>query len=611
MGLLLYIAQHGASAGGERSLVIDLLLLLAAAGLVTMLLRRLGMSTIPGYLITGAIIGPGTLALITSDENISQMSELAILLLMFTIGMHLDMDAIRTGMVSIIAVGVVSSVLVMAAIWGVSALWVSAPAALAVGMAFAMSSTAVVLGILQTRREVNRVHGRLCIGIAIVQDLLSVVVLALLPLLAVWAGGSPGGVAEKVILTEDLGKVSRLFIAAGFAIGGIAVMLAFGRYVLPRLLKEAARGGGAGGSEELLVVSAAVALGAAVLTTVTGIGPALGSFLAGFMLTSTSFKHQLAGQLSPLRSLFMAVFFTVVGLQMDFSVILGHWWLVGIGLVALMGIKTLVIAFCCWAGGATAPVSLLTGALLSQAGEFSLIVLAAAGTKGIIPDDVAPTLIAVVVLSLIATPMVHTLALRLIPRLARIQPAPWINSVALREPGERLRAKAADAAAAEDTAPSAETPAPVRHGHIIVAGFGIVGRAVADRFEVDGIPYIVVELNPKTVARQTSLGRSIVYGDISNPEVLESAGIDRADAVVLTIPDDDAVLRACQSIRAAKPDIFIAVRTSYLSSAFAATGVGADEVTVAEVATAEAMARQVLRKLTERRALPAATGPVG
>ncbi len=114
-------------------------------------------------------------------------------------------------------------------------------------------------------------------------------------------------------------------------------------------------------------------------------------------------------------------------------------------------------------------------------------------------------------------------------------------------------------------------------------------------------PYIVVELNPKTVARQTTLGRSIVYGDISNPEVLESAGIHRADAVVLTNPDDDAVLRACQAIREAKSEVFIAVRTSYLSSAFAATSVGADEVTVAEVATAEAMARQVLRRMTERR----------
>lgn len=616
------LAQHGGGgAGGGRSPALDLLILLAAAGLVTMLLRRFGFSTIPGYLITGAIIGKSMLGLITDDDNIASISELAILLLMFTIGLHLDLNAIRSGMVSIIAVGVGSTVAVILALWPVGlAFGSSTPTSLAVAMAFSMSSTAVVLGILQARREIHRVHGRLCVGIAVVQDLLSVIVLAVLPPLAVWAGRPPSGASTRLDEAAELSRVGHLFLSAGIAVGALALMLGFARYLLPRLLREATRGGGPGGAEELLVVSSAVALGAAVLTSVVGIGSALGAFLAGFMLASTPFRFQLAGQLSPLRNLFMAVFFTVVGLSMDVQVILDSWWIVGLGLLALLALKGVIIAAACWAGGATAPVSILTGALLSQAGEFSLVVLAAAGPqgKGIIPPETQPTLIAIVVLSLIATPMMRSLAIRLGTRLAWLPTAAWITSPALREPHERRPAPSRTPSPSSSAAPSpTESPAatptgatadgvpsvPVdcpKHGHVIIAGFGIVGRACADRFEVGNIPFVVVELNPSTVRRQTTLGRRIVYGDISNPEVLESVGIHGADAVVLTIPDDDAVLRACHAIKAINPNVFIAARTSYLSSAFMATGVGADDVTVAEVATAESMAKQVIRRLQER-----------
>lgn len=594
------LAQHAATGAG-RSPVLDLLILLAAAGVVTMGLRRLGFSTIPGYLITGAIIGPSALALITDPGNIKLISDLAILLLMFTIGLHLDLGAIRAGMVNIIVVGVATTVAVALALWPIGmAFGLSAPAALTVGMALSMSSTAVVLGMLQARREIHRVHGRLCIGIAIMQDLLAVIVLALLPPIAIWAGQAPGGALVHLRDGPDVSRLGDLLVSAGFAIGGLALMLAFGKYLLPRLLREATRGGGTGGADELLVVSSAVALGAAVLTYLVGIGPALGAFLAGFLLASTPFRHQLAGQLSPLRNLFMAVFFTVTGLAIDPMVILHSWWVVGMGVGVLLLLKFAIVSVGCWAGGATAPVSLMAAALLSQAGEFSLVVVAAAGPRGksIIPGFAEPTLIAIVVLSLILTPMMRALAAALGPRVAKVHPAAWITSPALREPQERRRVAPAAAPAAD--APSDHPPR--QRGHVIVAGYGIVGRAVADRFEVDGVPFVVVELNPATVRRQTTLGKSIIYGDIANPEVLESAGIREADAVVITIPDDDAVLRACHTIKTMNPAVFISARTSFLSSAFMATTVGADDVTVAEVATAEAMAKQVIKRVRERAA---------
>jgi voltage-gated potassium channel Kch len=131
----------------------------------------------------------------------------------------------------------------------------------------------------------------------------------------------------------------------------------------------------------------------------------------------------------------------------------------------------------------------------------------------------------------------------------------------------------------------------------IIAGYGVVGRAIADHLEIQNVPFTIIELNARTVETQQGLGRSVVFGDIGNPEVLEHAGIREVDAVLLTIPDDDAVMRACQMIRVLAPHVFIAARTTYLSTAFQASAAGADDVTISEVATAEAMVKRVLSRL--------------
>ena len=173
------------------SLVRDMLVILGAAAVISVLLHRLRLASIPGYLIVGGLIGslPHSWGLITSQEGVEQIKDIAIILLMFTIGLHLEMEAIRTGMVPILIVGAASTIGTSLLLWPLGMLFhLSAPAALGVAMALSMSSTAVVLGLLQQRKEVHLLHGRLCIGISIMQDMLSIAVLASLPILAVWAG---------------------------------------------------------------------------------------------------------------------------------------------------------------------------------------------------------------------------------------------------------------------------------------------------------------------------------------------------------------------------------------------------------------------------------------
>jgi Kef-type K+ transport system membrane component KefB len=492
---------------------------------------------------------------------------------------------------------------------------------LALAMAVSMSSTAVVLQILQTNREMQKINGRLCVAVSIVQDLLSLVFMAVLPVMAKM-GGMTAPVDGGGMPAHGVGFLPPewpAWLSAVAGIAGIAGLIVIGRRVMPLLLREASRGGV---SELPLVISAAGALIAAGFAAGLGFSPELGAFLAGFLLANTPFRHQLAGQLSPMRDLFMAIFFTAVGLKLQLAVLPGQLHLVIAGLIIVLAAKSLIIALCSWIAGATAPSSVLVGLTLCQAGEFTIVVMTAAAAAGLVSDEAGSVTIAIVVLSLMLTPSMYNLGKVLGPRLSRVRPcailAPGALTEAPHDPDALAHVDAPDAEDAAAESPAEVVPAdgvspevapppqppPKRRKlakYIIIAGYGVVGRSIADRLAVQKIPFCIVDMNRQTVETQRKLHGRAYYGDISNPEVLESAGIEHADAVLLTIPDDDATLRACTVIRNARPDIFISARTSFLSKAFIAQQLGADHVVVEEVATAEMMAREVMARL-ERRA---------
>lgn len=580
------LAEAGHDAAGAR-LVLDLMVILATAAAVATLFRRLKLETIPGYIIAGALVGPHALGLIKDPENVAQISGLATILLMFGIGLMLEVDALRSGMVPILAIGTASTAAFIGLAWP-AATWLGgwpAPAALTVAMAWAMSSTAVALRIMFDRRELRQIHGRICLGVAIVQDLAAVVVLAVLPPIASWAGAGMEGAVGAVDRAADLPAPLRLVGSAAIGIGGVSALLVAGRLVLPRVLREVVREG-QGSSELVLIVSSAIALGSALATGYLGFSPELGAFLAGFMLGFTPFRHQLAGQVAPVRDLLMAVFLTSVGLKIDFRVLIEHWWGIGLGVAGLMLLKGAVLMVSAWAAGATGAVSTLVGFYLFNAGEFALVILGAAADQRILAPEVNAAAVSIAVISLVITPLLVNTAHRLSGRAGRIAPAPWLRASALRESGHGPHP------------PAPGEPSP--YGRVIIAGFGPIGANLAERFRRLGVPHTIIELNPATVRRQTRLGRSIIYGDVTNAEVLESAGIREADAIILTIPDEEAMLRACEIIRQVAPRIFIAVRTNFLSRAILARDKGADHVTVEEMETAQAMEREVVAAIKGR-----------
>ena len=575
--------------GLGSSVVIDLVVILFLSSVVATVFAKLRLEAIPGYLVAGAIAGPHAMGLVRSGEAVEQISQLAVILLMFGIGLHLDASHIGKGMVHVLGIGLVSTLAFTALAFPVC-MWagLEPPVALGMAMALSISSTAILVRVVATRREIRAVHARVGLGTSIVQDLFAVVVLGVLPFLARWAGvETPTTVATGSGLEgwfDTLPTWMELVARTGVSVGGIVVLTTVGHYLLPGAMRIVSA---SGSGELMLVFSAAVGLGAAVSTRVLGFSAEMGAFMAGFLLATTPFRHQLAGQFAPVRDILMAIFFTAVGLNVDPMVIVQHPGLIAAATVGITVLKVLSVGLTGWAMGLTPRSAILTGVYLGNAGEFALVLITAAAAIGLFAPDVTAVIITTVVCSLTISPLLIGPAHRVASGTAHWAMASWVKSDALREtpgPGQ-----------AEGSVHAVST------GHVVIAGFGPVGRAIADRLEVAGVSLVVIELNPNTVQRQSRIGRRrIVYGDVTNEEVLASAGVREASAFVVTVPDEDTALRAVQAVRAMAPSVFIAARTSYLSGSFKAHQLGADHVTVEEVATAETMQREVLVQLRKR-----------
>ena len=556
-------------AAATNGFELDLLIVLACAGLISLLMGRLRIATIPGYLIAGVIIGPSALGLVGSEGGVNELGHYALIVLMFAIGMHMDLRDFKQGLGRSVGVGTLSTLMtgvlvtLIARAAGVG--WETAAVA---GMAMAMSSTAVVLRMLTGRRELSTTHGRMSLGVLITQDMLVIVFLAIIPLLS---GPVLPDVPDPPI--ETGGSLRGAVLGVLFALAAVALLIVLGRVLLPRMLREAARRGGA---EVMLVITASVGLGAAMLTASLGLSPELGAFIAGFLLSSTPFRYQLSGQLMPLRDLLMAVFFTAVGLQVDLQTLEPVWWIVPVGIVGLVGLKFWTIGFSSWIMGVTPSLSIRTGTTLAQSGEFSLVILTIASQQGLVGAEVVAVIVAIVIGSLILTPALIEYA----PVMANLGHAlpgvPWSRGI-------------------RGSVPSSG-PSDQRDT-VIVAGYGPVGRACAERVRERGARVVVVDMNPQTVRTLRAAGEESIYGDISNPEVIERAGIHHVSAVVLTIPDHDAMYRAIRTIHECAPSIPVAVRVATRSSESLARDLGANIVVVEELAAATELSERVLGAL--------------
>jgi CPA2 family monovalent cation:H+ antiporter-2 len=527
-----------------------LVLLLGVAFVFGALAQRLKQSAIIGYLLAGTILGPAFF----DRPTISQWGELGVSLLLFSIGLEFSFRRLRNlGAVALLG-GTLQVVLTLALFALLFAFTAPAGAALAWGAVAAVSSTAIVLRVLMARAEIDSVPGRTALGILLLQDIAVVPLVLSLTLL------SSGGTASDIAL-----HAGRTVAAAG---GLVAVFYVLFYHLIPRVLMRR----GVFADRELVVLLAIVlAFGSSWVAHRLGLSPALGAFLAGMLLAESPFAVQIRSDIGSLRTLFVTLFFTSVGMLADPGWFAANWVEV-LGWLAVVFIgKALIIYGICLMFKMSHAYALASGITLAQVGEFSFVLATVAKDGGLVGADLFALMVSVTILSMFLAPYMVAYARPL---------ADWVLGTVA--PGRRER-PAERAGAAERTT-----------GRCFVVGFGPSGRRVAEALLAQGIAPEVIELNPQSAAAAREIGLHVHLGDASGGEVVAHAGIRGACVVAVTIPDPRSARAIIQNVRVLDPNATVVARCRYHIAEEELRRAGADVVVDEEDMVGQELARQVV-----------------
>lgn len=536
--------------------LLDVVLLLAAAIVLGLLAERLRQSAVIGYLAAGMLLGPSALHMIDSQKEVVAIAELGVAILLFTIGLEFSLTRLRRiGRVALWG-GTLQVVATLLLVGGAClALGIAPREAVALGAICALSSTACVMRVLVDRAELDAMHGRGALGILLLQDV------AVVPL---------------VLLVTTLGREgSAIEIAAGLGRTlGLAVLLIVGfvgvtNLLLPRLLTAAALSK----NRELLILLAAVTcLGSAWCAHAMGLSPVLGTFVAGLLLAESPFATQIRADVGMLRTLFLTLFFTSVGMLADLSWVAEHWPIVVCVAGAITVGKTLLVWAIVRILGQAHRYAVATGLCLAQLGEFSIVLANLAATQKVITEEQLQLVVAVTLVLLFSTPYLISVSVPagcLVERLLRRRVAP------------------------DDEPVESEQ----QRGHVIVIGLGPAGQEVLAALRQVGVDTLGVELNPRTAATLRDSGENVHVGDATRWEILERAGLASAAAVVVTIPDHRAAAVVVRQVRATASRIHVIARARYHIYADELRAAGANVVIDEEQETGRLLGREIAAQL--------------
>jgi monovalent cation:H+ antiporter-2, CPA2 family len=544
----------------------------AAAWVLGLVTQRLGLSPIVGYLLAGIVIGPYTPGFVGNAELAQQLAEIGVILLMFGVGLHFHLkDLLAVKGIAIpgaIGQSLVATLVAMGLFhlfgWPIRA-------GIVLGMAMAVASTVVLLRVLMDREMLNTSHGHVAVGWLIVEDIFTVLVLVMLPMLDPGASGTGGG-AGLMSVGWAIAKLAAL----------VAIVLLAGSKIVPWVLVQVAKLR----SRELftltvLVLSITIAVASA---SIFGASVALGAFLAGMVVAQSPVSHQAAADALPMRDAFAVLFFVSVGMLFDPSFLAEQPLMVASGLAVVLLAKPLAALVIVMLLRYPARTALTVAIGLAQIGEFSFIVAQVSREHGLIPEEGQHVLVATAMISITLNPLLFR-ALDPMERWLRGRPRLWklLNARADKR-SEELNAKSRPRIAA------AEKPLAV------IVGYGPVGRVVDALLRDAGFHTVVIDLNMDTVRSLSASGGSAIYGDATRPEILEQAGIRRAVHLVVTLPHSSSRAPLVQAARELNPAIEVTVRARYLAEREVLKTAGATRAVFEEGEAGIAMARHVMKR---------------
>jgi CPA2 family monovalent cation:H+ antiporter-2 len=531
------MATHGGS-GGEYK---DLVVFLAAAGVVVPLFNRLKISPVLGFLAAGVLLGPDGLArladtapwlawlTISDASQIRSLSELGVAFLLFMIGLELSWERLKAMRRLVFGLGLTQVVICTVGLAAVfMAMGQSLVSAAVLGMGLALSSTAVVMPVMAERGRMGSAAGRSTFSILLAQDLAVAPILITVTVLAAMAqsGATPAGEFDPSVLRPAL----LTLIPAAI---GLALIVVLGRLVLRPMFRSVAKARSQGQGQEMFVAaSLLVVVGAGLAAQAAGLSMSLGALVAGLLLAETEFRREVEVSIEPFKGLLLGVFFVGVGIGLDLDAVAADPVAV-FGLAAGMTLlKAGLIYGVARLWGVKNRTAIETALVLGPAGEFAFVILGAGMVEGIASPDFSRTVMLAATISIFTVPLMALLADRLVRTATPAQPD---------LPAEAMVPQAAE-------------------GQVLIVGFGRVGRLVGEMLTEHDQPFMALDANASTVAMGRSEGAAVFYGDAARAEMLSKCGIDNARAVVVTMDAPSKVDEVVAAVRAVRPDIILIAR---------------------------------------------------
>ena len=532
------------------ALLFDAVVLLTASAIGLLIFRRAGFGSVLGFLAAGIMLGPHGLAIAGQGETLRSFTELGVVFLLFLVG--IEMQPARLWQMRRAVFGLGSAQVILTGLGLTAAAFELGvgtwSASLILGFGLALSSTAFVLQLLQERGETPSPHGQAAFAVLLLQDLAIVPLLAALPLL----GSRPDTDAEG------------LLTAVGLAALMLALLAALGRFVWPWALDLVARQR----NHEAFAVLAVLAVAAAGwMMQVAGLSMALGAFVMGMLLSGSGYVRQLEAEISPYKGVLLSLFFVSIGMSMDLHLLAQEAVRIGIAVVLVLVIKAVLMLVLALAFRLGLPTAVRLALLLPQGGEFGFVLFGTAHAGQLLSDAAFHAALLLISLSMSLTPVLARIGDRLAARLA---PAPL--------PPEAL-------------------PDSTLDRHVVIAGFGRVGRNIGFMLEQAGVPFVALDADPRRVALGRREGRPVYFGQSGDLRVLAQAGAGRAAAIVVTLDNAAATEETTALLRAVFPQVPVVVRGRDLASCDRLLALGVSEAIPESVQLSTSVGEALLRRI--------------
>ncbi|KAB2978561.1 MULTISPECIES: monovalent cation:proton antiporter-2 (CPA2) family protein [unclassified Wolbachia] len=513
----------------------DIIILLSAAVFIVIAFWKMNISPVLGYFVAGAVIGSHGFNLIHSAEAMDNLAEFGVVFLLFIIGLELTFERLIAMRIHVFGFGSLQVIVTMVAIWCIAlAFGVNTNIATVIGGGLALSSTAIVLQVLQEKGSQASQVGRLSIAVLLMQDFAVVPLIVLVPLLT--------GNSEHSLISSLAGSLVQAAIA-------LVLIFITGRLLLRPLFSVIAK---MESNEIFISTTLLIVLGAAFITEQFHLSLALGAFVAGLLVAETEYRHSVEHAVLPFKDLFLGLFFMTVGMSINTELLLNKLPLITLLSIILIVLKTSIIYILCrffWFKSAPA---IQAGLLLSQGGEFAFILFRLADELNVLPSEIAQVLMMVTTVTMAFTPLLSGLG-------------DWIaNSFSTEK------------TILDDEA--VETDTQDLYNHVIVAGFGRVGYMVTKMLTAEHLSYVVVDIQSKIVKEGKSDSFPIYLGDVTRCEILKSVGIERAQALVISIKNEVTIKKVVSLVAANFPHVNIVIRLPDLSNVEVYRDLGASKI---------------------------------